>query len=93
MFWDIHHEFNKQAPHKRIFIGLIIVAIISAVTAVFIPSTDTVIKIIATKKGVDAIQSDTAVKYLSEADKAVTNGMKVLNQEIAKKLDKKEVSK
>ncbi len=54
-----------------------------------IPSTNTLLKIIATKKGVDAIQSDTAAKYLGEVDKTITNGLKVLNQEIEKKLDKK----
>lgn len=66
------------------------VAVLSILILAIIPSTETIFKIIATKKGIDAIQSDTASKYFGEMDKAVTNGMKVLNQEIEKKLDKKE---
>ena len=90
MLWDINHGFNREAPHKKIFIVLIAMALISIVMTVFIPSTDTVIKIIVTKKGVDALQSDTALKYLSETDKVVTNGMKLLNKTIEKNLGKKE---
>ena len=68
----------------------LIVCLVSLPLAVFLPKTEQVLKIIATKKGVDAIQSDTAAKYLGEVNKTITNGLKVLNQEIEKKLDKKE---
>jgi len=50
----------------------------------------TCLKIIATKKGIDAAQSDIAAKHLGEVDKIIANGLKVLNQKIEKKLDEKE---
>jgi hypothetical protein len=82
-------EEATKTTMKKWFVRSGVIAGICAVLLVIVPSTTEVFKIIATKKGVDAIQSDTTAKYLSDADKAITNGMKLLNQEIEKKLDKK----
>jgi hypothetical protein len=61
--------------------------------SIFIPSTENVLKIIATKKGVDAIQSQTFTSYIDQSAKIVDNSLKLFNQEIEKKLDKKEAAK
>ncbi len=67
-----------------------ILAVLCFVVFLLTPRTETLLKIIATKKGVDAIQSDTGTQYLNETDKAIRNGLKLLNETIEKKLDKKE---
>jgi hypothetical protein len=73
---------------KRCLWVLVPVLILSIV----IPSTETVLKIIATKKGVDAIQSQTFTGYIDQSAKVVDNSLKLLNQEIERKLEKKEAT-
>jgi hypothetical protein len=86
--YDMGEE--TKTTMKKWFVRSGVIAGICAFLLVIVPSTAEVFKIIATKKGVDAIQSDTGTQYLNETDKAIRNGLKVLNQEIEKKLDKKE---
>jgi len=62
------------------------IAVILFIFATLIPNTPTVLKIIATKKGVDAVQSDTFTGYLEESGKVIDNSLKLLNQEIEKKI-------
>ena len=82
---------NRWQGYAKRTLKFIPVIIILFIVGVLTPPTETLLKIIATKKGIDVIQSDTGTKYLNEVDKAVSNGLKVLNREIEKKLDKKEV--
>jgi len=65
-------------------------AVLLLICGSLVPNTTTVLKIIATKKGVDAIQSQTFQGYVDESASIVDNGLKLLNQEIEKKLNKKE---
>lgn len=92
MAYSIEHDYMEdetKATLVKWFKRSAIVCAVCVLLIAIIPSTTELMKIIATKKGVDAIQSDTAAKYLGEVDKTITNGLKVLNQEIEKKLDKK----
>jgi hypothetical protein len=63
-------------------------AVIMWISATFVPSTETTLKIIATKKGADAAKFQTVQGSVDELTKIVDNGLKFLNQTIEKELNK-----
>jgi len=77
---------------KKMFIICIFPFILSFLSAILIPTSDTLIKIIITKKGIDVVQSETAKNYFGEIDKTVSNTLKLLNQEVEKNLEKKKLN-
>lgn len=90
-------DFDDRKDKKRISFCshctklILPFAIPILILGIMIPNTTTLLKIIATKKGVDAVQTQTFQGYVDKSATVIDNSLKFLNQEIEKKLDKKEV--
>jgi hypothetical protein len=89
MFWDMRSNMDKRDSICKFVVVSVISLICFGMFSVITPTTERFLKIIATKKGIDAIKSETGVKYIYETDKLITNGLKVLNEKIENKLEKK----
>lgn len=81
------YQRRRKIVFRAMYILLPLMALCWLVAAVT-PSTETVLKIIATKKGVDAVQSQTFQGYVDKSAAVIDNSLKLLNQTIEKRLDK-----
>lgn len=62
--------------------------IVALFISLFIPSTETMLKIVATKKGVDAIQSNAVQGYVNKSASIVDHSLELLDKTITEKLTK-----
>jgi len=91
LVYDLQPVKNRISFCSRWTKRILPLAIPILVLGIIIPDTTTLLKIIATKRGVDAVQSQTIQGYVDKSAAVIDNSLKLLNQEIEKKLNNKEV--